>query len=177
LQRAVRDKPAGAVFELLLRELVRSGTLKRSGPHLALAGHAAALQGAERQLWERLKPWLDEGGIHPPRVSEMLLRDRSLRKDQVLRVFERLQRMGNLHAIGAEYFIQTTHLLELAVHAWELAQADPNQRLNVKALRERTGISRHLSVPLVEYFDQIGLTRRDAVGRHFRRDPRLIFEG
>jgi selenocysteine-specific elongation factor len=177
LQRAVRDKPAGAVFELLLRELVRSGTLKRSGPHLALAGHAAALQGAERQLWERLKPWLDEGGIHPPRVSEMLLRDRSLRKDQVLRVFERLQRMGNLHAVGAEYFIQTTHLLELAVHAWELAQADPNQRLNVKALRERTGISRHLSVPLVEYFDQIGLTRRDAVGRHFRRDPRLIFEG
>ena len=87
--------------------------------------------------------------------------------------FERLQRMGNLHAVGAEYFIQTTHLLALAVHAWELAQADPHQRLNVKALRERTGISRHLSVPLVEYFDQIGLTRRDEVGRHFRRDPRL----
>ncbi|MCC7099432.1 MAG: SelB C-terminal domain-containing protein, partial [Rubrivivax sp.] len=43
-------------------------------------------------------------------------------------------------------------------------------------LRERVGVSRHLSVPLVEYFDQIGLTRRDEVGRHFRRDPRLVFE-
>ncbi len=177
LQRAVRDKPAGALFALLLRELVRTGVLKRSGPHLSLAGHAAALQGAEKQLWERLKPWLDEGGMHPPRLSDMLLRDRALRRDQVLRVFERLQRMGNLHAVGAEYFIQTTHLLALAVHAWELAQADPHQRLNVKALRERTGISRHLSVPLVEYFDQIGLTRRDEIGRHFRRDPRLVFDG
>lgn len=177
LQRAVRDKPAGALFAMLLRELVRTGKLKRSGPHLSLAGHSAALQGAEKQLWERLKPWLDEGGIHPPRLSEMLLRDRSLRRDQMLRVFERLQRMGNLHAVGAEYFIQTTHLLALAVHAWELAQADPNKRLNVKALRERTGISRHLSVPLVEYFDEIGLTRRDEIGRHFRRDPRLVFEG
>ena len=176
LQRAVRDKPAGALFPMLLRELVRTGKLKRSGPHLSLAGHSAALQGAEKQLWERLKPWLDEGGIHPPRLSEMLLRDRSLRRDQMLRVFERLQRMGNLHAVGAEYFIQTTHLLALAVHAWELAQADPNKRLNVKALRERTGISRHLSVPLVEYFDEIGLTRRDEIGRHFRRDPRLVFE-
>jgi selenocysteine-specific elongation factor len=177
LQRTVRDKPAGALFALLLRELTRTGQVKRSGPHLSLAGHAAALQGAERQLWERLKPWLDEGGIHPPRLSEMLLRDRSLRRDQMLRVFERLQRMGNLHAVGAEYFIQTDHLLALAVQAWELAQADPHQRLNVKALRERTGISRHLSVPLVEYFDQIGLTRRDEVGRHFRRDPRLVFDG
>ena len=177
LQRAVRDKPAGALFALLLRELVRTGKLKRSGPHLSLAGHSAALQGAERQLWERLKPWLDEGGIHPPRLSELLLRDRSLRRDQMLRVFERLQRMGNLHAVGAEYFIQTTHLRALAVQAFELAQADPHKRLNVKTLRERTGISRHLSVPLVEYFDEIGLTRRDEIGRHFRRDPRLVFDG
>ena len=177
LQRAVRDKPAGAVFALLLGQMVRAGKLKRSGPHLSLAGHDASLQGAEKQLWERLKPWLDEGGVHPPRLSEMLLRDRNLRRDQVLRVMERLQRMGNIHPVGAEYFIQTTHLAQLAVQAWELAQADPHKRLNVKELRERTGISRHLSVPLVEYFDQIGLTRRDEVGRHFRRDPRQVFDG
>jgi len=175
LQRAVRDKPSGAVFTLLLRQLVQAGALKRSGPHLSLAGHSAALQGAEKQLWERLKPWLDEGGIHPPRLSEMLLRDRNLRRDQVLRLMDRLQRMGNVHAVGAEYFIQTTHLLALATQAWALAQADPQRRLNVKDLREHTGISRHLSVPLVEYFDQIGLTRRDEVGRHFRRDPRQVF--
>jgi selenocysteine-specific elongation factor len=176
LQRAVRDKPAGGVFALLLQQLLRSGTLKRSGPHLSLAGHDASLQGADKQLWERLKPWLDEGGLHPPRFSELLLRDRSLRKDQVLRVMERLQRMGHIHPVGAEYFIQTPHLLQLATRAYELAQADPHKRLNVKELRETTGISRHLSVPLVEYFDQIGLTKRDAVGRHFRRDPRKVFE-
>ncbi|MBA4175992.1 MAG: selenocysteine-specific translation elongation factor [Leptothrix sp. (in: Bacteria)] len=177
LQRAVRDKPAGAVFALLLRQLVKEGALKRSGPHLSLAGHDASLQGAEKALWERLKPWLDEGGVHPPRLSEMLLRDRSLRKDQVMRVLQRLERMGKVHAVGAEYFIQTPHLLQLAAHAHALAEADEHKRLNVKALREATGISRHLSVPLVEYFDQIGLTKRDDLGRHFRRDPRKVFEG
>jgi selenocysteine-specific elongation factor len=176
LQRAIRDKPAGAVFALLLAQLIREGALKRSGPHLSLAGHDASLQGAEKLLWERIKPWLDEGGIHPPKFSDMLLRDRNLRKDQVLRVLQRLQRMGKVHAVGAEYFIQTPHLLALATRAWELAEADANKRLNVKELRETTGISRHLSVPLVEYFDQIGLTKRDEVGRHFRRDPRKVFE-
>ncbi len=177
LQRAVRDKPAGAVFTLLLRQLVKQGTLKRSGPHLSLATHDASLQGAEKALWERLKPWLDEGGVHPPRLSDMLLRDRNLRKDQVMRVLQRLERMGKVHAVGAEYFIQTADLLQLATRAYALAEADANKRLNVKELRDATGISRHLSVPLVEYFDQIGLTKRDAVGRHFRRDPRKVFEG
>jgi selenocysteine-specific elongation factor len=177
LQRSVRDKPAGAVFALLLRQWVREGTLKRSGPNLSLATHDASLQGAEKALWERLKPWLDEGGVHAPRLSDLLLRDRSLRKDAVLRVLQRLQRMGKVHAIGAEYFMQTPHLLQLAVRGHALAEADPNKRLNVKELREATGISRHLSVPLVEYFDQIGLTKRDELGRHFRRDPRKVFEG
>ena len=175
LQRAVREKPANAVFALLLRQLVKDGVLKRSGAQHALPGHDPSLQGVEKQVWQSLKPWLDEGGIHPPRFSDLLLRDRSLRKDQLLRVLERLQRMGAVHAVGAEYFIQTPHLLDLATRAYLLAEADTNKRLNVKELRESTGISRHLSVPLVEYFDQIGLTKRDEVGRHFRRDPRKAF--
>jgi selenocysteine-specific elongation factor len=176
LQRAVRDKPAGALFGPLLRQWVKDGVLKRSGAHHGLPTHDASLQGADKQLWERLKPMLDEGGIHPPRFSDLLLRDRTLRKDQVVRLMERLQRMGQVHPVGAEYFIQTPHLLDLATRAYALAQADPNKRLNVKELRESTGVSRHLSVPLVEYFDVIGLTKRDEVGRHFRRDPRKVFE-
>ncbi len=175
LQRAVRDKPVSSLFAPLLRQLVKDGVLKRTGAHLALPGHDASLQGADKILWERLKPMLDEGGIHPPRFSDLLLRDRTLRKDQVQRLMERLQRMGAVHPVGAEYFIQTPHLLDLAVRAHALALADPNKRLNVKELRESTGISRHLSVPLVEYFDHIGLTRRDEVGRHFRHDPRKVF--
>jgi selenocysteine-specific elongation factor len=177
LQRNVREKPAGALFGPLLRRLVREGALKRSGASYALPGHDVALQGADKQLWERLKPWLDEGGTNPPRFSDLLLRDRTLRKDQVLRLMQRLQRMGQIHPVGAEYFIQTPHLLALARTAYALAQADANKRLNVKELREATGMSRHLSVPLVEYFDAMGLTKRDAIGRHFRHDPTRVLEG
>ncbi len=177
LQRVVTDKPSGTVFALLLRDLVKGGVLQRTGPHLRLAGHEASLQGAEKQLWERLKPWLDEGGINPPKLSDMMMRDRNLRKDQVMRVLQRLERMGKVHAVGAEYFIQTHHMLALALHAQTLVNQDENKRLNVKALRDATGMSRHLSVPLVEYFDHIGFTKRDEVGRHIRRDPNKVFGG
>jgi selenocysteine-specific elongation factor len=175
LQRAMTTKPGGAVFALLLRDIVKDGAVQRTGPHLRLAGHSADLQGIEKQLWERMKPWLDEGGMAAPKLSDMLARDRNLRKDQVMRMFQRAERMGKVFAVGAEYFIQPQHLLQLALAAQKLAEADPNKRVNIKELRDATGMNRHLSIPLMEFFDAIGFTQRDAVGRHIRRDAHKIF--
>jgi selenocysteine-specific elongation factor len=107
----------------------------------------------------------------------MLLRDRTLRKDQVMRMFQRAERMGKVFAVGAEYFVQREHILQLAVAAQKLADADPNKRVNVKDLRDATGMNRHLSIPLMEFFDAIGFTQRDALGRHIRRDAHKMFGG
>ena len=175
LQRALPDKTRGTVFALLLRELKAGRSLERHGPYLQLAGHETALQGGEQKIWERLRPWIDEGGIHPPKLSDLLLRDRSLHRDPVTRLLQKLARMGKLYAVGVEYFILPQHLCELAVQAQALAERDKHRRLNVKTYRESTGISRHLSTPLVEFFDHIGFTKRDPVGRKIRRDAREMF--
>jgi selenocysteine-specific elongation factor len=180
LQRALAPKastrPSTAVFALLIKDLIRGGTLQRSGPYLRLSGHEAALQGAEQKLWERLKPWLAEGGWnHPPKLSDMLARDRALPREQVTRLLQKAARMGKVYAVGPEYFILAAHFCELALHAQKLAQADEHQRLNVKTYRETTGISRHLSLPLVEFFDHVGFTKRDPVGRKVRRDAKEMF--
>ena len=182
VQRALSTKtatrPSASVFALLVKELTQVGTLQRSGPYLRLAGHEASLQGAEQKLWERLQPWLAEGGWnHPPKLSDMLARDRALPRDQVTRLLQKAARMGKVYAVGPEYFILTPHLCELALRAQTLAQADEHRRLNVKTYRETTGISRHLSLPLVEFFDHIGFTKRDPEGRKIRRDAREMFGG
>jgi selenocysteine-specific elongation factor len=170
-------RPSAAVFALITREMVSGGTLQRHGPYLRLAGHEAALQGADHKLWERLQPWLAEGGWnHPPKLSDMLARDRkNLHRDQVVRLLQKAARLGKAYAVGNEYFVLTEHMLELATHAQALADADPHRRLNVKLYRETTGISRHLSIPLVEFFDHIGFTKRDPVGRKIRKDAQTMF--
>ncbi len=177
LQRALAAKPSAAVFALLVRELTTARTLQRHGPYLQLAGHETALLGNEQKIWERIKPWLDEGGIHPPKLSELLLRDRTLHRDPTVRLLQKLARMGKLYAVGVEYFVLPQHLCELAVQAQALAAKDEHHRLNVKTYREACGISRHLSMPLVEFFDQIGFTKRDPEGRKIRRDAREMFGG
>jgi selenocysteine-specific elongation factor len=177
LHRQVKERPFAPLYDALLELLIQRRDIKRGGPHYSLVSHVVELQGIEKQIWERIKPWLDEGGIHPPKLSDLMPRDRTLRKDQVDRTLQRLARMAKGHLVGQEYFIQSKHFLELAVRAHELAMSDPHRRLNMKDLREAVGTSRHLSMPLVEYFDQIGLTQRDAVGRHFKRDPRKMLGG
>jgi selenocysteine-specific elongation factor len=181
LQRASSAKsaarPSAAVFALLLRDLSgAAGPLQRHGPYLRLAGHEASLQGAEQKLWERLRPWLAEGGWnHPPKLTDMLARDRTLHREQLTRLLTKAGRLGKLYVVGAEYFILAEHMRELAARAHALAAADPHRRLNVKTYRETTGISRHLSIPLVEFFDHIGFTKRDPVGRKIRRDAHEMF--
>ncbi len=176
LSARTTTRTSATVFALLIKELTGGGTLQRSGPYLRLAGHEASLQGAEQKLWERLKPWLAEGGWnHPPKLSDMLARDRTLPRDQVTRLLQKAARMGKVYAVGPEYFILAPHFCELALRAQTLAQADEHQRLNVKTYRETTGISRHLSLPLVEFFDHIGFTKRDPEGRKIRRDAREMF--
>jgi len=177
LQHQLPARPPAAVFSLLLRDAIATVTLQRSGPYVLVPGHEVALLPAEQKLWERLRPWLDEGGMQPPKLSDMLARDRTLHREQMLRLLDKLVRMGRLYAIGAEYFVQPRHLVQLAERAEQLAHDDPHQRLNVKALREATGMSRHLSVPLVEFFDQVGFTRRDPEGRKIRRHARDLFGG
>ncbi len=183
LQRAATVKgganASAAGFARLLRELSGpGGPLQRHGPYVRLAGHAASLQGADLKLWERLRPWLAEGGWnHPPKLSDLLARDRSLPREGVTRLLQKAARLGLVYAAGVEYFILAEHMSELAVRAHHLAASDPHRRLNVKTYRETTGISRHLSIPLVEFFDQIGFTKRDSVGRKIRRDAKTMFGG
>jgi selenocysteine-specific elongation factor len=178
LQRSLKDgKPSAPVFARLLHALTQPGQpLERSGPYVRLAGHEASLQGADQKLWERLRPWLGEGGWnHPPKLSDMLARDRALPREGVTRLLRKAAKLGKVYAVGVEYFVLAEHMHELAARAHQLAQADEHQRLNVKTYRETTGISRHLSIPLVEFFDHIGFTKRDAVGRKIKRDAHAMF--
>jgi selenocysteine-specific elongation factor len=173
------SKPSAPVFARLLAALTAPGQpLQRGGPYLRLAGHEASLQGADLKLWERLRPWLAEGGwAHPPKLSDMLARDRSLPREGVTRLLRKAARLGKVYAVGVEYFILAEHMRELTARAEALARDDAHSRLNVKTYRETTGISRHLSIPLVEFFDHIGFTKRDPVGRKIRRDAHQMFGG
>lgn len=176
LKRTLAPQLRGEVWALLLRHALASGRLLQRGPYIALAGHAATLLPAELALWQRIEPWMRAAGLQPHRLGDLVALDRQRhRPEQIGRLLEKLARMGQLYAVGHDYFLLPAVMAGLAEQVQSLAAADPHRRINVKALREATGMSRHLSLPLVEFFDHIGFTKRDAEGRKIRRDAAALF--
>ena len=58
MHRQVRERPFAPLFDALLEFLIQGKEIKRSGPHYSLVSHIVELQGIEKQIWERIKPWL-----------------------------------------------------------------------------------------------------------------------
>jgi len=172
LQRALHVLPP---LDALCAGLIGAGSVAKSGPYLRLPDHTPRLSDAEQTLWQKVQPWLDLAGLSPPKIAE-LLRDRNLNQAQAIAVLQKLCRMGELYAVGRDYFVLPRHIAELAACAQALAAQSPERLLTVGRLREATGVSRHLSLPLLEFFDRAGLTMRVKDGRRMRRDARDVFE-
>ena len=176
LKRALGPQLRAEVWTMLLQHAIASGRIAQRGPYYGLAGHEAALLPAELKLWQRIEPWMRSAGLKPHRLGDLVALDRQQHKpEQIERLLKKLARMGKLYAVGHDYFLLPAVIAGLAARAQALAAADPHRRVNVKDLREATGMSRHLSLPLVEFFDHIGFTKRDAEGRKIRRDAAALF--
>ncbi|MEA2581267.1 MAG: selenocysteine-specific elongation factor [Actinomycetota bacterium] len=129
-----------------ISELVTAGTLVREGGALRLPSHhAAPIRTAET---DRLLAVIDSPT--PPTVRE--LRATGFGSDLI----EAAGREGLLVRVSPELVISA----ELAARAAALVNAAP-QGITVSAVREALGTSRKYAVPLMEWMDRQGITRRE----------------
>ena len=109
---------------------------------------------------------LEAGEPAPPSVDELLAT--GISRD----VIEAAVRDGALTRISAELVVRPT-FVDAALAALRDLQA-AGRPLTVSAFRERLGTTRKYAVPLLEYFDQQGVTRRQGdvrVVRSSSADP------
>ena len=80
----------------------------------------------------------------------------------------RLGRIGWLHRISKHYYVLPSVVTELVDRAPAVAAEHPEALLTVGRFRESTGIGRNITMPILEYFDALGLTMRVPEGRRVR---------
>ena len=165
-------RPAAAAA---LDALIADGAVARFGQLVHLAGHTVTLSLEEENLWNEVAAVLRPAALDPPRLSAIAERLR-LTEEEIKPLLEKLARMGELRRASKVYFILPDVVAELAVHAHACAQAHPEGILTVGQFREATGISRHATMPVLEFFDRLGFTRRHQDGRRIRVAPETIFE-
>jgi selenocysteine-specific elongation factor len=158
-----------AVVDWLVARLRAAGRLVERHHRFALAEHRVATTDAERRDLDRIEALFHEQAFHPPSAEE-LAAALGLSQEAAARLTRRLVEEGRLVLVAQD----------LAFHAEAVERA--RQRL-VEALR-RDGrfesvdfkylldTTRKFALPLLDYFDRIGVTVRAHNTRYLRSDQR-----
>jgi selenocysteine-specific elongation factor len=156
--RGTRAPSDDSLADALLADLDSRGITARDATTIRLSSHRVELESRTADV-ERLLAAI--GGEHeatPPTVKELIqagigrdVIDAASRKDVVIRLTPDL--------------IVTP---ELVARAEAAIRGSGDAGITVSAIRETLGTSRRYAIPLMEWFDQQGITRRDGDVRRLR---------
>lgn len=156
---------AGASLDLVeyaVRLLEKEGSIAREGPLIRLAGHAVRLTPDEQIRAARLDDLLVAAGFASPSVADM-----------ATTIDGSPELVGDLLRIGLDEgrYVQVTpdfYLAAAVVRELETVVVDVFEACEVAGpgdFRDRLGVTRRHLIPLLEYLDARGWTRRVAGGR------------
>ncbi|MGD2216254.1 MAG: SelB C-terminal domain-containing protein, partial [Gemmatimonadales bacterium] len=164
--RSAAGRPAGLV-DAALADLERRGLVRIDGSLAALAEHVPQLNAARRATADTAARRIKDAGLTPPTVKE-LAAELGVRDDELLPSLKFLAERGELVAVTADLYLDPRALGEAKQRVRRVLSgsgaASPSQ------LRQALGVSRKYLIPLLEYLDLSGFTRRTPDGRVLR-DP------
>ena len=138
------------LIDALLARLAAAGAIVRSGMSVRLPSHRVALDGHASELAHLVASISGEHAATPPTVKELVatgvdasLIDAAAREGLIVRISPELVLSG-----------------DVVERAAELVRAHPTDGVTVSALRERLGTTRKYAVPLAEWMDANGISRR-----------------
>jgi selenocysteine-specific elongation factor len=141
----------------LLEALIaaRPDVLTASGPAVRARSFAPELDEAAESAWDHARELLVEAGTAPPRRGNL-----GLDAEQI----HALVREGRLVAVSSEFVYLPETLERIRGMVVDLPDG-----FTVAEFRDAVGITRRHAIPLLEWADRSGLTRRVGEGRVVRR--------
>lgn len=144
-------------FDALLDDAVARGAAVLSGGEASHPKAGAGARKLEEQAAEKLYAVLSAAGGTPPTVSD-LIASSGLDSSLAYRVLGGLEKQGRVRRVGQDFFFD-----EAALPDFEQAVRDRLATGSASAaeLKDAMGTSRKYAIPLLEYFDSRGVTRRE----------------
>lgn len=165
---ALPERLRAALRDLVIARVLAQGLVERHGGLLRLPGHAAQRARGDDALWRRVRRLLDVPDHKAPVVHDML---EPLRLElKPLEAFlARATQAGDVVRVSPRRYFLPTSIAHFEGIVHELARTRPDGTFSVADFRDRAGIGRNAVVEVLEYFDRIGLTRRDGQVRKVLR--------
>ncbi len=143
------------VANYLLQDLARERIIAIAGDALDIPGRSKSLGGAEGELARGLEARFAESGLQPPPVSELI--QALKQKPKVIEgVISFLVKQGTLARLADGIYVHRDVLVE----ARAKMETRRGETIDVAGFKDFFGLSRKVAIPLLEYFDKQGVTRR-----------------
>ncbi len=147
-----------ALVETVLADMEQAGRIRATQRGLALADHQPRLSENERKLIDHLVQSYRDARFTPPTVGK--LQDQTTRnRAAVPELIAVAADLGRLVAIGPDLYLHADVERELRQTMVEHLAEGPG--LTISRIREILETTRKYAVPLCEYLDRVGVTRRE----------------
>jgi selenocysteine-specific elongation factor len=147
------------IFQAALDELVRAGELVVAGDSVKRAGHAVKLADDEDRARREIESAFAKAGLAVPATKEVFAK-LGIDSKRAYGVLQLLLREKVLVRLTEDLVFHASALdglkKMLAAH-----KVKYGARIGVPAFKELTGVSRKYAIPLLEYLDRNGVTRRE----------------
>ena len=144
-----------AVINFLLQDLAREKIIAVDGDAIDIPGRSKILGGAEGELARMIEMRFADAGLQPPPVSELI--KTIAQKPKVIEgVVGFLVKQGKLVRLAEGVYVHQKNLDS----ARERIAARRGETIDVGQFKEYFGLSRKIAIPLLEYFDRAGVTKR-----------------
>jgi selenocysteine-specific elongation factor len=156
LRRTLPAHALPALGDWTIGQLEDEGAIAAEGPHVRRAGFRHTLDPEQKRISELLRQLLEDAGLTPPPLAALPPEIRALSDHrQLLRI---LEEEGVIVPLTTELYVSRAsrdHAIaetrRLLAGRGPLAAAD---------FREAIPVSRKYLIPILEHFDEIGITRR-----------------
>ena len=147
--------PAGAPVNFLLHDLAKENIATVQGDALDIPGRSKTLGGTEGELARTIELHFAEAGLQTPAVSQLI---RAIpQKPKVIEgVIGYLVKQGTLVRLAEGVYLHR----DVVTAAREKLAGKKGATIDVSEFKDLFGISRKVAIPLLEFFDSEGVTRR-----------------
>ncbi len=161
-----------ALVNAVLADLQREGLVRIEGSLAALSEHRPRLDPKQEDTAKEIARRLREAGFSPPTVKE-LARGLSVGggEQALLPVLKFLTERGDLVAVTQDLYYDAGVMAQARQRITAYLAGGGGQVGKPSELREVLGVTRKYLIPLLEYLDAAGLTRRTSEGRVLRETP------
>ena len=144
-----------ALINFLLQDLAREKIISIEADAIDIPGRSKKLGGAEGELARMIEMRFSDAGLQPPPVSELI--NTIPQKPKVIEgVVGFLVKQGTLVRLADGVYVHH----DILSAARQKIETRRGETIDVGQFKEFFGLSRKVAIPLLEYFDRQGVTRR-----------------